>query len=308
MSKNDDPPYKGKMRVKDNSVNVQDLSDDMVKFYTELSELIGEDAEDLIVTSGHRKAGDKFSHHQEGNAMDLRANSAGEKAFYVLTNTTQGLGLLNKYKLGVLDETDPEMLKKTGGTGPHFHIGKDSTLHNKYKGRYDKALELGQEYLAENHEVPHIATKKDVVDLFRGKDFNENYRKYVQEDGENRLFIKDRDLTPKEADSNSEEIDERTDAEETKVIDEEELRNKILLDIRKEQEVERVKQQEQTENEKRLRQAEEQRLSILEGRKTQEQQKVTPQSQRVFTPPQQESYEPITYENLPDIWGFQDPK
>lgn len=28
---------------------------------------------------------------------------------------------------GILDETTPEMLSKTGGTGAHFHIGRDKS-------------------------------------------------------------------------------------------------------------------------------------------------------------------------------------
>lgn len=30
-----------------------------------------------------------------------------------------------QHKFGILDETTPEMLKRTGGTGVHYHIGPD---------------------------------------------------------------------------------------------------------------------------------------------------------------------------------------
>jgi len=34
---------------------------------------------------------------------------------------------------GIIDETNQEMLAKTGGTGPHFHIGKDKLAVNTFK-------------------------------------------------------------------------------------------------------------------------------------------------------------------------------
>lgn len=39
---------------------------------------------------------------------------------------------MKKYKVGFLDESDPYTMRKTGATGPHFHIGKDSKLIGNY--------------------------------------------------------------------------------------------------------------------------------------------------------------------------------
>lgn len=100
---------------------------------------------DLVVTSGYRPnaktAQGHPSRHSKGEAIDLRYNP--EIRDY-LWNTKEGVGLLNKYQLGFLDESDPETLKRTKGSAPHFHIGRDSTLVPKTKQRYQELW--GQDY------------------------------------------------------------------------------------------------------------------------------------------------------------------
>lgn len=86
---------------------------------------------DLKVTSTLRNSSQsigknsKTSRHNVGEAFDI---SHTNKNVYDYLNSYEGLNLLNRYGLGVLDETNPETMKKTGATGPHFHIGADSTL------------------------------------------------------------------------------------------------------------------------------------------------------------------------------------
>jgi len=87
------------------------------------------------ITSGARPKGKTTSHHHIGDAFDVKAIHTVDYDY--LLNTKEGLGLLNKYGLGVIDETDPVMMEKTGATGPHFHIGKDSKWTSKVKERYD---------------------------------------------------------------------------------------------------------------------------------------------------------------------------
>jgi len=41
--------------------------------------------------------------------------------------------LANGY--GLLDETDPKVMKQTGATGAHFHIGKDTNPARQYAAR-----------------------------------------------------------------------------------------------------------------------------------------------------------------------------
>ena len=83
----------------------------------------------LRYTSGFRpgattKSGNS-SRHGKGEAWDIENNP---EVYEYLYNTVEGAGMLNKYGLGILDETNPTTMKKTGATGKHFHIGKDSTL------------------------------------------------------------------------------------------------------------------------------------------------------------------------------------
>ena len=124
------------IRVKDihneHNHNVEGLSSDMKGFYDELYQVFP----NLQVTSGKRIGGNKFSHHHEGDAIDISKNNTD--VYNYLVNTKEGLALMNKYKLGILDETDPRNMQKTGATGPHFHIGKDSGLYAKTKDRYEQ--------------------------------------------------------------------------------------------------------------------------------------------------------------------------
>lgn len=115
------------------------LSKDLKGFYDDYYNLTGNY---LTLTSGKRKASDgvgkfsKVSKHNTGDAFDVRASHTEDYKF--LSNTPEGLELMTKYNLGIIDETDPKELEKTGGTGAHFHIGKDSFYANKYKERYNK--------------------------------------------------------------------------------------------------------------------------------------------------------------------------
>ena len=86
----------------------------------------------LRVTSGARKAGlfgkaGNKSHHVSGNAIDVVPgegetwNSMKEK----INNNEALKAWLRENKIGILDETNPTTMKKTGATGAHWHIGPD---------------------------------------------------------------------------------------------------------------------------------------------------------------------------------------
>jgi hypothetical protein len=105
----------------------------------------GEGNYTLIVTSAKRKASNnigkakKTSYHNTGNAIDLRPD---EKVFNYLYNSPKGLEILNKYGLGLLDETSEEMLQKTGGTAPHLHIGADPKYVEQVRNRYEVSMKM----------------------------------------------------------------------------------------------------------------------------------------------------------------------
>lgn len=126
------------LRVKDEHTEHihehEGLSDNMKGFYSELTTLFP----GIRMTSGKRvsspSGGD--SHHHTGDAIDIGKEHTD--VFEFLTNTKEGLGLMYKYDLGILDETDPRTMEQTGATGPHFHIGKDSGLYKVTKTRYEQ--------------------------------------------------------------------------------------------------------------------------------------------------------------------------
>ena len=122
------------MRLKEllyfnNGGKLSGLDNDLLGFHNELYKLFP----NMVVTSGRRygdgvgKLGSK-SKHNLGQAIDIRVNNDIKN--FLLSN--DGVNLMKKYKVGFLDESSPDTMKKTGATGPHFHIGKDSKLIGNY--------------------------------------------------------------------------------------------------------------------------------------------------------------------------------
>ena len=113
----------------DNGGKLEGLDNDLLGFHNELYTLFP----NMVVTSGRRygdgvgKLGNK-SRHNLGQAIDIRVNNDIKN--FLLSN--DGINLMKKYKVGFLDESSPDTMKKTGATGPHFHIGKDSKLIGNY--------------------------------------------------------------------------------------------------------------------------------------------------------------------------------
>ena len=154
------------MRLKDynsifTGVNWEGVDNDIIGFRNELYDLF---PDKVKVTSAKRygnnvgKAGNK-SRHNKGQALDLGFDKDIQKFLY----TAKGDALLRKYNLGFLDESLEHNLKKTGGTGAHFHIGKDSTLvGNSYAGNIA--------YKAESHTMldGHNHDSQSEVDLSNG--------------------------------------------------------------------------------------------------------------------------------------------
>ena len=154
------------MRLKDynnifTGVNWEGVDNDIIGFRNELYELF---PDKVKVTSAKRygnnvgNSGNK-SRHNKGQALDLGYDKNIQKFLY----TAKGDALLRKYNLGFLDESLEHNLKKTGGTGAHFHIGKDSTLvGNSYTGN--------TAYKAESHTMldGHNHDSQSEVDLSNG--------------------------------------------------------------------------------------------------------------------------------------------
>ena len=134
------------------------LSPDLMGFVDEIEMLFGEDG--FRITSGQRYKGQlegdkekEYSHHwaknkdktwmskkdvQEdkhdgANAVDFEPS---KKIYNYLQNTKEGLLLMKKYGVALLDETSKQSMEINKSTGAHFHIGKDS----KYTAIRDQRL------------------------------------------------------------------------------------------------------------------------------------------------------------------------
>lgn len=151
-----------KQRIKDahreHNEKLEGLTENTLAFYNELSTYFP----DIRVTSGKRSASQKVgkhsnhSHHNTGNALDIGAENY--QVYNFLMNDRRGLELLNKYGMGAYDETNPENLKKTGGTGPHVHLGSDSQLVKVAKQRlqnFDKITPV-YAYIDKEHKTPEV--------------------------------------------------------------------------------------------------------------------------------------------------------
>ena len=115
---------------------------------------------DLRVTSGFRpKAFTKkgfVSRHAKGEAIDIEPR---QDIYDFLWNTEEGISLMYKYGVGILDERSKEMLEKTGGSGAHFHVGMDSTLVPKMQQRYAelKNMNSKETFLSDSQHFPNFA-------------------------------------------------------------------------------------------------------------------------------------------------------
>lgn len=86
----------------------------------------------IKITSGYREgattSSGKRSYHATGEAMDIvpTEGHSFKEISDMIRNTPEIANFMKQRKIGVLDETSKEMLARTGGTGAHFHIGRDN--------------------------------------------------------------------------------------------------------------------------------------------------------------------------------------
>ena len=195
-----------KVRLKDLDAKSREkyetLSPDLKAFVEEYKELRGSV---FKITSGKRSPEQKIgkysenSKHNTGNALDFSAMNYEDYNF--LMNTKEGLSLLNKYQLGILDETDPVTLQKTGGTGAHFHLGKDTKLYEKTRQRleafdngvepilsYKERYEMGEDpktIVAEKHDHNHshedVRLSED-IELFEVKQYQDVFTRVAEKE------------------------------------------------------------------------------------------------------------------------------
>ena len=141
-----------------------------------LPDLLKQQGVDFTITSSYRpnaitKSGHKSNHSIEGGAYDIKP--ANDKSFedlkeQIYSNPTI-VQWMNDHGWGIIEETTPEVMAKTGATGKHWHFGPDSMGVQNFKKRleeYNNKVEKGEQGLKfedtlseYNPESPKLNTK-----------------------------------------------------------------------------------------------------------------------------------------------------
>jgi hypothetical protein len=139
-----------------NQYNRGGLHPDLQGFKMDLQKMYPNARITSEVREGAKTKQGKPSRHATGEAIDIAYHP---DVLNFLWNTTEGTQLLSKYNLGLLDESTPEMLQKTGGTGAHLHVGKDTTIPS---GR-NRHIEIMQAQLKKINEDNAKKEQQSVV-------------------------------------------------------------------------------------------------------------------------------------------------
>lgn len=141
-----------------------------------LPDLLKQQGVDFTITSSYRpnaitKSGHKSNHSIEGGAYDIKP--ANGKSFedlkeQIYSNPTI-VQWMNDHGWGIIEETTPEVMAKTGATGKHWHFGSDSMGVQNFKKRleeYNNKVQKGEQGLKfedtlseYNPEPPKLNTK-----------------------------------------------------------------------------------------------------------------------------------------------------
>lgn len=102
------------------------LTDEHKQILAELSKLGISGTVSSGIREGAKTAQGKTSFHAVGQAFDFVPSAKyTSEQFKELLLTSGAYDYVKSLGYNILDETTPEMMKKTGATGPHFHFGKD---------------------------------------------------------------------------------------------------------------------------------------------------------------------------------------
>lgn len=122
-----------------------------------LPDLLKQQGIDFTITSGYRpnavtKSGHKSNHSIEGGAYDIKPTNG--KSFEdlkgeIYSNPTI-VQWMNDHGWGIIEETTPDVMAKTGATGKHWHFGPDSMGVQNFKKRleeYNNKIQKGEQGL-----------------------------------------------------------------------------------------------------------------------------------------------------------------
>ena len=83
---------------------------------------------------GARTSNGAMSHHASGKAIDIvPVDNNFEKLQNIITTDPEVINFMNMLGIGFIDETTEETLRRTGGTGPHYHFGPDKLAIRHYQ-------------------------------------------------------------------------------------------------------------------------------------------------------------------------------
>ena len=165
-----------------------------------LPDLLKQQGVDFTITSSYRlnavtKSGHKSNHSIEGGAYDIKPTNG--KSFedlkeQIYSNPTI-IQWMNDHGWGIIEETTPEVMAKTGATGKHWHFGPDSMGVQNFKKRldeYNNKVQKGEQGLKfedtlseYNPEPPKLNTKNLL--MFK----NLLYSDDLSDDDYNQIFI-----------------------------------------------------------------------------------------------------------------------
>lgn len=173
-----------------------------------LPDLLKQEGVDFTITSSYRpnavtKSGHKSNHSIEGGAYDIKPTNG--KTFEDLKNEIYSnptiVQWMNDHGWGIIEETTPEVMAKTGAIGKHWHFGPDSMGVANFKKRleeYNNKVQKGaqglkfEDTLSEyNPEPPKLNTKnllmfKDLLysDDLSDDDYDQIFRDNSDENAE----------------------------------------------------------------------------------------------------------------------------
>lgn len=173
-----------------------------------LPDLLKQQGVDFTITSSYRpnavtKSGHKSNHSIEGGAYDIKptnGKSFNDLKEQIYSNPTI-VQWMNDHGWGIIEETTPEVMAKTGATGKHWHFGPDSMGVENFKKRleeYNNKVQKGaqglkfEDTLSEyNPEPPKLNTKnllmfKDLLysDDLSDDDYDQIFRDNSDENAE----------------------------------------------------------------------------------------------------------------------------
>ena len=169
-----------------------------------LPDLLKQEGVNFTITSGYRpnavtKSGHKSNHSIEGGAYDIKPTNG--KTFEDLKNEIYSnptiVQWMNDHGWGIIEETTPEVMAKTGATGKHWHFGPDSMGVTNFKKRleeYNNKVQKGEQGLKfedtlseYNPEPPKLNTKNLLMfkDLLYSDDLSDDDYDQIFRDNSN---------------------------------------------------------------------------------------------------------------------------